>query len=153
MFCLASFGVLFAVWCSVADTHLKLLDCIVSDASFLTGGVFQCDIVHRRSVAVLCMLYKIRSNPIRCTLSMVPFLWRMCRCGLHAALWSHIGTLMRLLAAEPRCIAGLLFPCQYLRGTILVTWLSMVWVCWIYLTFQFVFFCDTTMLYSLSREG
>ena len=29
-----------------------------------TGGVFECDIVHRRSVAVLCMLYKIRSNPI-----------------------------------------------------------------------------------------
>ena len=30
---------------------------------FLTGGVFECDISHRRSVAVLCMLYKIRCNP------------------------------------------------------------------------------------------
>ena len=30
-----------------------------SGARFLTGGVFQCDISHRRSVAVLCMLYKI----------------------------------------------------------------------------------------------
>ena len=28
---------------------------------------------------------------------------------------------MRLLAAEPRSIAGLLFHCQYLCGTILVT--------------------------------
>ena len=29
----------------------------------LTGGVFECDLAHRRSVAVLCMLYKIRHNP------------------------------------------------------------------------------------------
>ena len=53
-----------AVWCSAADTHLKLLDRVVSGASFLTGGVFVCDRAHRRSVAVLCMLSKIRCNPI-----------------------------------------------------------------------------------------
>ena len=29
---------------------------------FLTRGVFECDLAHRRSVAVLCMLYKIRCN-------------------------------------------------------------------------------------------
>ena len=52
-----------AVWCSAADTHLKLLDRAVS-ARFLTGGVFECDISRRRSVAVLCMLYKIRCNPV-----------------------------------------------------------------------------------------
>ena len=34
---------------------------------------------------------------------------------------------MRLLAAEPRSIAGLLFPCQYFCGTILVSPCSMVW--------------------------
>ena len=51
----------------------------------------------------------------------------MCRCDLHAALWSHIGRLMRLFAAEPRCIAGLLFSCQYLCLTILVTPCSMLW--------------------------
>ena len=49
-----------AVWCSAADTHLKLLNCAVTGARFLTGGVFECDIAHRRSVTVLCMLYKIR---------------------------------------------------------------------------------------------
>ena len=54
----------FAVWCSAADTHLKLLDRAVSGARFLTGGVFECDISHRRSVAVLCMLYKIRCYPV-----------------------------------------------------------------------------------------
>ena len=26
--------------------------------------MFECDIVHRRSVPVLCMLYKIRCNPV-----------------------------------------------------------------------------------------
>ena len=50
------------VWCSAADTHLKLLDRAVSGARFLTVGVFECDIAHRRSVAVLCMRYKIRCN-------------------------------------------------------------------------------------------
>ena len=39
-----------------ADTDLKLLDSAVSGARFLTGGVFECDIAHCRSVAVLCML-------------------------------------------------------------------------------------------------
>ena len=44
-----------AVWCSAADTHLKLLDGVVSGASFLTGGVFECTssmehIAHRRCV-------------------------------------------------------------------------------------------------------
>ena len=53
-----------ALWWSAADTHLKQLDRVVSDASFWTGGVFKCDLAHRRSVAVLCMLYKIRCNPM-----------------------------------------------------------------------------------------
>ena len=53
-----------AFLCSASDTHLKLLDRAVSGARFLTGGVFECDISHRRSVAVLCMLYKIRCNPV-----------------------------------------------------------------------------------------
>ena len=57
----------YSVWCSAADTHLILLYRVVSGARFLTGGVFECDIAHRRSVAVLCMLYKIRCN------SMHPF--------------------------------------------------------------------------------
>ena len=56
---------------------------------------------------------------------MALFLCHMCHCGLHVALWSH-GTLMRLLAAEPRSIAGLLFFCQYLCVMILVTPYSIV---------------------------
>ena len=53
-----------AVWCSAADTHLKLLDRAVSGARFLTGGVFECDIAHRRSLAILCILNKIKCNPV-----------------------------------------------------------------------------------------
>ena len=53
-----------AVCCSAADTHLKQLERAVSGAQFLTRGVFECDIAHRRSVAVMFMLYKIRCNPV-----------------------------------------------------------------------------------------
>ena len=49
-----------AVWCSAADTHLRLLYRVVSGASFLTGGVFECDLAHRGSVVVLRMVHKIR---------------------------------------------------------------------------------------------
>ena len=43
------------MWCSAADTQLQLLDHVVSGAIFLTEGVFECDLAHCRSVAVLCM--------------------------------------------------------------------------------------------------
>ena len=112
-----------AVWCSVADTHLILLDRAVSGARFLTGGMFECDIAHRRSVTVLC----IRSGVTRCTHLMMLYLDRMCQCGLHAVLWSHIGTLMHRLASEPRSTAGLLLPSQCPSGTILLPPCSMVW--------------------------
>ena len=106
-------------------THLKRLDRAVSGARFLAGGVFECDIAHRRSVAVLCMLYKIRCNPV--PLIMVLYLDSMCQCGLHVVLWSHIGTLTHRLAAEPCSRAGLLFPSRCPSRTILLTPYSMVW--------------------------
>ena len=40
------------VFCSSADTHLKLLDRVLGGAR----SVFECEIARRRSVAVLCML-------------------------------------------------------------------------------------------------
>ena len=87
-----------AVWCSAADTHLnKLLDRGVSGARFLTGGVFECAIAHHRSVAVLCMLYKIRCNPVypldgALTGPYVPV--RVTRCALIAHRYTY---------APPRC--------------------------------------------------
>ena len=40
------------------------MDHVVSGASFLIDGVFECDIANSLSVEVLCMLYKIRCNPM-----------------------------------------------------------------------------------------
>ena len=41
----------------------------------------------------------IRPWETRCILSAMLYLRRMCQCGLHAAIWPHIGILMCLLAA------------------------------------------------------
>ena len=49
-----------AVWCSVADSHLKLLDRVVRGADFLAGAVLECNLAHRRSGAVLCRLLRLR---------------------------------------------------------------------------------------------
>ena len=105
----------FAVWCSAVDTHLELLDRVVSGASFLTRGCLSVTfhIVDLWLYYVCCT----RSCIILCTL---------CRCVLPTMLWSHICVLMRLLTAEHRSTAGLLLPCQYLCGTISVTPYSMV---------------------------
>ena len=73
----------------------------------------------------------IRSDVTRCTLFLVLYLCRKCQSGLHVVLWSHIGFLMHILAAEPRSTAGLLFSSQYLSGMILVTLCLMVWDWWV----------------------
>ena len=73
-----------AVWCSAADTHLRLLDRVVSCASFLTGVCLRVTL----HIVDLFQYYVCftRSGVSRCTLYTVLFLCRMCRCGLHAAL-------------------------------------------------------------------
>ena len=56
-----------AAFCSAAHTLLKLLDRVVTRRdSFLTRRVFECDIAHRRSVAVLLTVCCIRSGVTRC---------------------------------------------------------------------------------------
>ena len=52
------------MWCSAADSHLILLDRVIRSAGFLAGGVLECDLAHRLSVVVLCMQFKIRSDPM-----------------------------------------------------------------------------------------
>ena len=85
-FVLLVFEYCSAVWCWAADTHLRLLDRAVSGARFLTGGVFERDISHRRSVAVLCMLYKIRCNPLHHLNGALP--------GPHVPVWVTRGALV-----------------------------------------------------------
>ena len=96
-FCPASLEYCSAVWHSAADTHLELLVRAVSDARFLTEGVFECDISHRRSVAVLCMLYKIMCNPVHLLNGALP--------GPYVPAWVTRGALVahRHTYAPPRC--------------------------------------------------
>ena len=114
-----------AVWCSVADTHLKLLDRAVSGARFLTGGVVECDIAHRRSVAVLCMLYKIRCNPVYPLNGALPVAYvpvRVTRRDLVAHRYTY---------APPCCrtsqYSRTFIPLSCSSGTIFLTPCSMVW--------------------------
>ena len=98
------FGVLSCqFWSTLCRVHgarlsihtFKLLDRVVSGACCLTGRVFECDITRRRSMAVLCMLYKIRCNTMH-RLKLL-YLGHMCQCGLHGVLWSHISILIWFL--------------------------------------------------------
>ena len=82
--------------CSAADTHLKLLDRGVRGARFLTGGVFGCDIAHRRPVAEQCMLY-IRCNPFHLLNGALPGPYVPVRVT-RGALVAH-----RYTYAPPRC--------------------------------------------------
>ena len=86
-----------AVWCSAADTHLRLLDRVVGGESFLTGGVFVCDLAHRRSVAVLCMLYMIMCNSMHPLCSALPVPYVPVRVT-RGAVVAH-----RYTYAPPRC--------------------------------------------------
>ena len=106
-------------------THLKLLDRAVSGAQFLTLGVFECDIALRRSVVVLCMLYKIRCNPTHplndaLTSPYVPV--RVTRGALVAHRYTYEPPSCRTSQYRMR-----LFPSQCPSGTILLTPYSMVW--------------------------
>ena len=68
--------------------------------------------------------YKTRCNPFQDLYGALPVPYVPVRVTRGA---SHIVSPMRLPVAESRRIAGLLFPFQYLCGTILVTPYSMVW--------------------------
>ena len=63
----------------------------------LTGGVFECDIVHRRSVVVLCMLYKIRCKAMHPLNGALP--------GPYVPAWVTRDALVthRYTYAPPRC--------------------------------------------------
>ena len=110
-----------AEWCSVADTHLRLQDRAVSSARFLTGGVFECDIAHRRSVAILSLLYKIGCNPVHPLNGALPGPFMPVGITRGGALVAY-----RFTYAPPRCRSS-----QYLRtlfpshccfsGTVLLT--------------------------------
>ena len=70
-FLLDAFGVLSCQFWSIVlqagarlPIHTLHYWTVQSVVPVLAGCVFECDISHRRSVAVLCMLHKIRCNPV-----------------------------------------------------------------------------------------
>ena len=102
---------------------------------FFNWGVFEsrewpCKVAHSKSVAVLwlCILYKIwcKPNPLHPLYGALPVPVQV-TCGTVnlRRLWSHIGSLMRILTAEHRSIARLLFAFQHFCETVLVTQYSM----------------------------
>ena len=86
------------------QTQLKLMDSVVSDAPFLTGAMLECDIAHCRFVAVLCMLNKIRCNPMHPLYGALSGTYEPVQvtCCALVAHWYTYG----LLTAEPCSIAG-----------------------------------------------
>ena len=68
---------------------------------FLTGGVFACDLANRRSVSVLCMLYKIRCNPMHPIYGAIPVPYVPVRVTRGAVI-AH-----RYTDAPPRCRTSL----------------------------------------------
>ena len=89
------------MWCSAADSHLKLLDRlldrVVRSVGFPAGGVLECNLAHRRSVAELCMLFKIKSNPMHPSSCALPLPYVPARVT-RGALVAH-----RHSFAPPRC--------------------------------------------------
>ena len=106
-------------------------------------------LAHRRSVAMLCMQFKIKSNPIHPLISSLFFFCRMCRRVLHVVLWLIICTRLRLLAVElisktepfchSQCFFGTIFTSMCLTMCDLgVLRTELVISCWLNLLFLFV---------------
>ena len=85
------------MWCSAAGSHFKPLDRVVRSAGFLAGGVLECNLAHRRSVAELCMLFKIKSNPLHPLSDALPLPYVPARVA-RGALVAHMHSF-----APPRC--------------------------------------------------
>ena len=79
--------------CSAADTHLKLLDCAVSGARLLTGGVFESSSMCQYWV----LLYETRCNPMHPLYGALP--WP------YLPVWVTRGALVahRYTYSIPRC--------------------------------------------------
>ena len=94
------------------------LDCAVSGAQFLTGGVFECDIAHRWSVAVLVMLYKIRYRLMH--------LLNDALSGPYVPVWvTCSGLVAHQYTYSPPCCR----TSQY-RRTFVPLCVSLEWSCW-----------------------
>ena len=117
-----------SVLCSAAESHLKLLDRVVRSAGSLAGGVLNCNLAHRRSVAELCMLFKIKSNPMHSLSGALPlpYVLASVTCG---ALVAHSPRL-RLL------VVGLLSIAQHRANAFLLALICSFFA----VSYYFIFF-------------
>ena len=96
-----------AVWCSAADSYLKLQDRVIR-STVLSLAVFWSANLPIDDMKQCCECY-IRLWITQCILWAVYCLWSMCRRVLLVVLWLLIGSRLRLLAAglisttEPAC--------------------------------------------------
>ena len=137
-----------AVWCSAADSHLKLLHSVVRRAVFVAGGVLEWNLAHR-DLQQCCASY-LRWRVTQCILWVVHFLClicRMCRRVLLVVIWLLIGTRLRLLAVELLSTAKPLSPYRCLFGTIVVTLCFLVWD-WRVLRAEPILFCWPNLFFS-----
>ena len=114
---------------SAADSHFKLLDRVDRSAGFLAGGILESNLAHRRSVAELCMLFKIKSNPMHPLRDALPLPYVPARVTRGAKFGCSYN---RHSFAPPRCRTSqyrrtFVLPSRCLFGTILVTLCLMVW--------------------------
>ena len=112
-----------AVWSSAVDSHLKLLNRVVKNASVSNGAMFEYNRAHRQSVLVLRMLLEITSNSMYLLGNASNILWVHCLCRVcrrmllyRGALVSHKHSFVvpRCRTSQYRSIAGPLCPTQYL---------------------------------------
>ena len=68
---------------------------------FLAGGALECNLAHRRSVAVLCMLFEIKNNQMHPLLGALPLSYVLTRVT-RGAFVAH-----RHSFALPRCRTSL----------------------------------------------
>ena len=103
------------VWCSAAYLHLTIIHRLVRSAEFSADGVLECNLAHWRPVAVLCMLFKIKSNPMHPLSYSLPLPYEPARVALGASV-AH-----RPSFTPTRCrtsqYAWPLHSFQYLHGT------------------------------------
>ena len=95
------------------------MDRVVRSAGFLAGGVLEFNLAHRRSVAELCMLFKIKSNPMHPLSGALPLPYMLAHVTRGAFVL--IGTHSLFLVVGLLSIAEFLYPSLCLFGTILVT--------------------------------
>ena len=120
--CSAGRGVLAA---SGIHTFVQL-DKIISNASFQTGGVLECNLAHRCSV-VSCVCL-VRLNITRCTVSMQRVSLGLCS-GICITWCFSANRHSNVLLLCSLRTAGVLCPKLYHCGMTLVTLCSFVW-CW-----------------------